>query len=73
MGVLSSLTSALTAFNASSVNVDSEGGNVQCYRENNGKVSSSSSMGMMRKKQGLPLNYGSSKLGYVENVLQMMS
>ena len=26
----------------------------------------------MRKKQGLPLDYGDSSLGYVENVLQMM-
>jgi citrate synthase len=26
----------------------------------------------MRKKQGLPLNYGSTSLGYVENILKMM-
>ena len=71
MGVLSSLTSALTAFNPSSVNVDSEEEMYNAIVKIIGKFPVLVAW-TMRKKQGLPLNYGSSKLGYVENVLQMM-
>lgn len=71
MGVLSSLTSALTAFNPSSVNVDSEEEMYNAIVKIMGKFPVLVAW-TMRKKQGLPLNYGSSKLGYVENVLQMM-
>ena len=71
MGVLSSLTSALTAFNPSSVNVDSEEVMYNAIVKIMGKFPVLVAW-TMRKKQGLPLNYGSSKLGYVENVLQMM-
>ncbi len=71
MGVLSSLTSALTAFNPASVNVDSE---EEMY---NAIVRILAKFPVlvawtMRKKQGLPLDYGDSKLGYVENVIKMM-
>lgn len=71
MGVLSSLTSALTAFNPSSVNVDSE---EDMYRAIVGILGKFPVLvaWAMRKKQGLPLDYGDSSLGYVENVLQMM-
>jgi len=71
MGVLSSLTSALVAFNPSCVNVDSE---EEMY---NSIVKIMSKFPVlvawaMRKKQGLPLNYGSKSLDYVENILKMM-
>ncbi|RNC83534.1 MAG: citrate synthase [Winogradskyella sp.] len=71
MGVLSSLTSALTAFNPSSVNVDSEEDMYNAIVRIMGKFPVLVAW-TMRKKQGLPLDYGSRKLGYVENVLHMM-
>ena len=71
MGVLSSLTSALTAFNPSSVNVDSEEEMYNAIVRIMGKFPVLVAW-TMRKKQGLPLDYGSRKLGYVENILHMM-
>ncbi len=71
MGVLSSLTSALTAFNPSSVNVDSEEEMYNAIVKILGKFPVLVAW-TMRKKKGLPLNYGSNSLGYVENVLKMM-
>ncbi|MFV0247630.1 MAG: citrate synthase [Tenacibaculum sp.] len=71
MGVLSSLTSSLTAFNPSSVNVDSEEDMYRAIVKIMGKFPVLVAW-TMRKLQGLPLNYGSRKLGYVENILQMM-
>ena len=71
MGVLSSLTSALTAFNPSSVNVDSEEEMYNAIVKIMGKFPVLVAW-TMRKKEGLPLDYGSVKLDYVENVLQMM-
>lgn len=71
MGVLSSLTSALTAFNPSSVNVDSDEDMYNAIVRILGKFPVLVAW-TMRKKLGQPLNYGSTSLGYVENVLQMM-
>jgi len=71
MGVLASLTSALTAFNPSSVNVDSEDDMYNAIVKILGKFPVLVAW-TMRKKQGLPLNYGSEDLGYVENILKMM-
>lgn len=71
MGVLSSLTSALTAFNPSSVNVDSEEDMYNSVVKILGKFPVLVAW-TMRKKQGLPLDYGDISLGYVENVLKMM-
>ena len=71
MGVLSSLTSALTAFNSSSVNVDSELDMYNSVVKILGKFPVLVAW-TMRKKQGLPLDYGDNSLGYVENVLKMM-
>ncbi|MFT6066269.1 MAG: citrate synthase [Paraglaciecola sp.] len=71
MGVLSSLTSALTAFNPSSVNVESEQDMYNSIVKIIGKFPVLVAW-TMRKKQGLPLNYGSTSLGYVENILKMM-
>ncbi|MBT8178230.1 MAG: citrate synthase [Eudoraea sp.] len=71
MGVLSSLTSALIAFNPSSVNVSSE---EEMY---NSIVRILAKFPVlvawtMRKRQGLPLDYGDDTLGYVENLHKMM-
>jgi citrate synthase len=71
MGVLSSLTSALTSFNPSSVDIDSEEDMYRAIVKIMGKFPVLVAW-TMRKKQGLPLNYGSKSLDYVENVLQMM-
>ncbi|WGH75458.1 citrate synthase [Tenacibaculum tangerinum] len=71
MGVLSSLTSALTAFNPSSVNVNSEEDMYKAIVKIMGKFPVLVAW-TLRKKQGLPLHYGSRKLGYVENILTMM-
>ncbi len=71
MGVLSSLTSALTAFNPSSVNVDSEEDMYNSVVKILGKFPVLVAW-TLRKKNGLPLDYGDNNLGYVENVLKMM-
>jgi citrate synthase len=71
MGVLSSLTSALTAFNPSSVDVDSEEDMYNSVVKILGKFPVLVAW-TLRKKNGLPLDYGDNNLGYVENVLKMM-
>ena len=71
MGVLSSLTSALTAFNPSSVNVKSDEDMYKAICKIMGKFPVLVAW-TMRKKSGLPLNYGSKSLGYVENFMKMM-
>ena len=71
MGVLSSLTSALTAFNPSVLNVNSEEAMYNGVVKIMGKFPVLVAW-TMRKKQGLPLDYGDRSLGYVENVLKMM-
>lgn len=71
MGVLASLTSALTAFNPTSVDVNSEEQMYNAIVRILGKFPVLVAW-TMRKKQGLPLEYGDDSLGYVENVLKMM-
>ena len=71
MGVLSSLTSALIAFNPSSVNVDSEEDMYKAIVKILGKFPVLVSW-TLRKKNSLPLNYGDDSLGYVENLHKMM-
>ena len=71
MGVLSSLTSALTAFNPTSVDVNSEEQMYNAIVRILGKFPVLVAW-TMRKKHGLPLDYGDDNLGYVENVLKMM-
>lgn len=71
MGVISSLTSALTAFNPSSVNVESEEDMYKSVVRILGKMPVLVAW-TLRKKQGLPLDYGDNSLGYVENILKMM-
>ncbi|PCE64500.1 citrate synthase [Sediminicola luteus] len=71
MGVLSSLTSALIAFNPSSVNVSSEDEMYHAIVRILAKFPVLVAW-TMRKKKGLPLDYGDDNLGYVENIYKMM-
>ncbi len=71
MGVLSSLTSALIAFNPSSVNVDSEDDMYNAIVRIMGKFPVLTAWAY-RKRAGLPLDYGDNTLGYVDNFLKMM-
>lgn len=71
MGVLSSLTSALIAFNPSSVNVTSEAEMYHAIVRIMAKFPVLVAW-TMRKKKGLPLDYGDDNLGYVENLHKMM-
>jgi len=71
MGVLASLTSALISFNPSSVNVNSD---KEMYTAIVRIVAKFPVLvaWTMRKKKGLPLDYGDDSLGYVENIHKMM-
>jgi citrate synthase len=71
MGVLSSLTSALIAFNPSSVNVESEEEMYNAIVRIMGKFPVLTAWAY-RKRAGLPLDYGDDSLGYVDNFLKMM-
>jgi len=71
MGVLSSLTSALIAFNPVSVNVSSEEAMYRAIVRILGKFPVLVAW-TLRKKEGLALDYGDESLGYVENVVKMM-
>lgn len=71
MGVVSSLTSALIAFNPSSVNVDSPEEMYKAIVKIMGKFPVLCSWAL-RKKAGQPLDYGDDSLGYVDNILKMM-
>ncbi len=71
MGVLSTLTSALTAFNPKAVNVKSEADMYRAAVTLLGKFPVLASW-TLRKMKGLPLNYSDNKLGYVENFYHLM-
>ncbi|MGB5665383.1 MAG: citrate/2-methylcitrate synthase, partial [Maribacter sp.] len=71
MGVLNSLTSALIAFNPSSVNISSEDEAYHAIVRIMAKFPVLVAW-TMRKKKGLPLDYGDDNLGYVENLHKMM-
>lgn len=71
MGVLSSLTSALVAFNPTSVDVSSEEAMYNSIVRIMAKFPVLVAW-TMRKKMGLPLDYGDDSLGYVENIHKMM-
>ncbi|MBC31035.1 MAG: citrate (Si)-synthase [Muricauda sp.] len=71
MGVLSSLTSALVAFNPTSVDVSSEEAMYRSIVRILAKFPVLVAW-TMRKKMGLPLDYGDDSLGYVENIHKMM-
>jgi len=71
MGVLASLTSALISFNPNSVNTSSD---KEMYAAIVRIVAKFPVLvaWTMRKKKGLPLDYGDDSLGYVENIHKMM-
>ena len=71
MGVVSALTSALIAFNPESVNVDSPEDMYSAIVKLMAKFPVLAAW-TLRKKQGLPLDYGDVHLGYVENLYKMM-
>jgi citrate synthase len=71
MGVLSSLTSALIAFNPVSVNVTSADEMYSAIVRILAKFPVLVAW-TMRKQKGLPLDYGNDSLGYVENIHKMM-
>ena len=71
MGVLSTLTSALTAFNPHAVNVKSERDLYNAYTLLLGKFPVLCAW-TYRLKLGLPLNYSNNRLDYPHNFYQMM-
>ena len=71
MGILSSLTSALTAFNPRSVNIDSEEETYNAICKTIGKFFVLATWAH-RKREGLPLNYYKNDKGLVENFLNLM-
>lgn len=71
MGVLSALTSALIAFNPTTVNVDSEEEMYAAIVKLLAKFPVLAAWAM-RKKKSQPLDYGDNSLGYVANLHKMM-
>jgi citrate synthase len=71
MGVLSSLTSALTAFNPKSVNVENEKEMYEAVCKTMGKFLVIATW-TYRKSMGYPLNYYDNTRGYVENFMHLM-
>tara|TARA_R110001592_G_scaffold63785_1_gene195664 strand:- start:3696 stop:4979 length:1284 start_codon:yes stop_codon:yes gene_type:complete len=71
MGILSSLTSALTAFNPKPVNVESQEEIYKAVCKTIAKFSILATW-VHRKREGFPINYYDNSKGYVENFLRMM-
>jgi citrate synthase len=71
MGVLSALTSALTAFNPKSVNVENEKEMYDTVCKTIGKFLVIATW-TYRKSMGYPLNYYDNTRGYVDNFLHLM-
>lgn len=71
MGVLSALTSALTAFNPKSVNVDNKEELYQAVCKIMAKFLVIASW-TYRKTMGFPLNYYDNTIGYVQNFMHLM-
>ncbi|SEO50942.1 citrate synthase [Flavobacterium sp. CF108] len=71
MGVLSALTSALTAFNPKAVNVENEKEMYEAICKTMGKFLVIATW-TYRKSMGYPLNYYDNTTGYVENFMQLM-
>ncbi len=71
MGVLSALTSALTAFNPKTVNVENEKEMYEAIVKTMGKFLVLATW-TYRKSMGYPLNYYDNTQGYVENFMQLM-
>ncbi|MES2799771.1 MAG: citrate synthase [Bacteroidota bacterium] len=71
MGVLSALTSALTAFNPKAVNVDNDEEMYEAICKTYGKFLVLATW-TYRKRMGYPLNYYDNSQGYVENFMRLM-
>ncbi len=71
MGMLSSLTSALTAFNPGIVNVHSEQDMYNAIVKILGKFPVLATWAH-RRNNGLPLNYSDNSLDYISNLMQLM-
>ncbi len=71
MGVLASLTSALTAFNPKSVNPEDDAQMYEAVCKTMGKFLVIATW-TYRKAMGFPLNYYDNTIGYVENFMQLM-
>ncbi|WP_367757229.1 citrate synthase [Flavobacterium sp. WC2430] len=71
MGILAALTSALTAFNPKSVNVDNEKEMYHAVCKTMGKFLVIATW-TYRKSMGYPLNYYDNTKGYVENFMRLM-
>ncbi len=71
MGVLSSLTSGLVAFDPSAVDIDDEDDMYDAILNLLAKIPVLVAW-VYRRRQGLPLEYGDINLGYVENLAKMM-
>lgn len=71
MGMVASLTNALTAFNPATVNINSEEEVYTAITKLMGKFPVLAAWSHS-KNQGAPLNYADSSLNYIENIMQMM-
>jgi len=71
MGMLSSLTSALTAFNPATVNINSDVDVYNSIIKLLGKFPVLASWAH-RRNRGLPLNYSDNSLDYISNIMQLM-
>lgn len=71
MGILSSLTSGLVAFDPSAVNIDDEEDMYDAILNLLAKIPVLVAW-VYRRRNGLPLEYGDTSLGYVENLAKMM-
>jgi len=71
MGVLSALTSALTAFNPKPVNVENENEMYEAVCKTMGKFLVIATW-TYRRRMGYPLNYYDNSKGYVENFMRLM-
>ncbi len=71
MGVLSALTSALTAFNPKVLNVENDKEMYEGICKTMGKFLVLATW-TYRKSMGYPLNYYDNTIGYVENFMQLM-
>ena len=71
MGILSSLTSGLVAFDPSAVNIDDEEDMYDAILNLLAKIPVLVAW-VYRRRNGLPLEYGDTSLAYVENLAKMM-
>lgn len=71
MGILSSLTSGLVAFDPSAVNIDDEEDMYDAILNVLAKIPVLVAW-VYRRRKGLPLEYGDTSLDYVENLAKMM-